>query len=40
MAIARFLAKKAGLAGKNEWEQGQADAAVDHISDVFVSKLI
>lgn len=35
--VARFLAKKAGLAGRNELEQAQADMIVDYIQDWFQS---
>ncbi len=34
MTIARFLAKKAKLAGKDDLEQAQADMIVDYISDL------
>ena len=33
MTIARFLAKKAGLYGKDELEQAKADQIADYISD-------
>ena len=34
MAIARFVAKKAGLAGRNELEQALCDMVVDHVVDL------
>lgn len=37
MAIARYLAKKCGLAGRNEDEQAQADMVVDHLGDAVSS---
>ena len=33
--IARYLAKKHGLAGKDEWEQAQADMYADNIHDLL-----
>lgn len=33
-AIARYLAKKYNLAGKNDWESLQCDVLVDTLSDV------
>ena len=33
LAIARFLAKKAGLYGKNEMEQALADMITDYAAD-------
>ena len=38
MAIARFLARRYKLAGKNELEEAEADAIVDCISDCFAGK--
>ena len=32
--IARYLARQHGLAGKNEWEQAQADMYIDCIYDL------
>lgn len=34
-AIARFIAKKAGVAGRNELEQAKADMMVDYYMDYF-----
>ena len=34
-AIARYLARKYGIAGKDEWEQAQADMYVDCIIDLM-----
>jgi hypothetical protein len=34
-AIARYLARKHGLAGKDEWEQAQADMYADNINDLL-----
>ena len=34
-AIARYLARKHGIAGKDEWEQAQADMYVDCIIDLM-----
>ncbi|CAG9767959.1 unnamed protein product [Ceutorhynchus assimilis] len=36
-AIARYLAKKFGLAGKNEWEELQCDVLVDTLGDLQAS---
>jgi glutathione S-transferase len=33
--IARYLARKHGLAGKGEWEQAQADMYADNINDLL-----
>ena len=33
-AIARYLAKKCDLAGKDEWEQAQVDMYVDCVDDI------
>lgn len=38
-AIARYLAKKVGLAGANDWENLQIDIVVDTINDFRSSKL-
>ena len=38
MAITRFLARKYNLAGKNEWEEAEADMIVDCIDDTFNGK--
>lgn len=38
-AIARYLAKQHGLAGKNDWEALEIDAIVDTIHDLRASKL-
>ena len=35
IAIARFVAKENGLAGKDNWTQAQADMVVDSIMDLF-----
>ncbi len=35
MTISRFLARKAGLAGKTDVEQAKADAIVDQCVDTF-----
>jgi prostaglandin-H2 D-isomerase / glutathione transferase len=32
IAIARFVARKHGLAGQNDWESAQADVLVDYVS--------
>ena len=34
-SIARYLAKQFGIAGKDDWEQAQADMYVDCISDLM-----
>ena len=34
-AISRFLAKKHGLAGKDDWEQAQVDMFTDCVEDLF-----
>ena len=34
-AIARYFAKKAGIAGKNEVDQALADGLVDFVADLF-----
>lgn len=33
--IARYLARKYGLAGKNDWEQALADMYADNINDLL-----
>lgn len=33
--IARYLARQHGLAGKNDWEQAQADMYIDCINDLI-----
>ena len=38
LTICRFLAKKAGLAGRNELEQAQVDMVIDHCLDAFLGK--
>nr|QST14961.1 GSTsigma1b protein [Diaphanosoma celebensis] len=35
--IARYLAKKHGLAGKDEWEQAEADMYVDCLADLWTA---
>ncbi|KAK0413187.1 hypothetical protein QR680_006652 [Steinernema hermaphroditum] len=37
IAIARFLAKKVGILGKDDWEAAQADAFIDLIEDTIVA---
>ena len=37
MTIARFLAKKCGLGGRNEEEAAKADMVVDHLLDAQTS---
>lgn len=39
-AIARYLAKQHGLAGKDEWEQATADMYGDNINDLMTGKLL
>lgn len=39
-AIARYLARQYGLAGKNEWESLQCDALVDTLGDLKQGKHI
>nr|QST14965.1 GSTsigma1f protein [Diaphanosoma celebensis] len=36
-SIARYLAKQFGIAGKDDWEQAQADMYVDCISDLMTA---
>lgn len=38
IAIARYVAKKVGLAGQNDWESLLIDVVVDTISDFSNSK--
>lgn len=38
LAIARYIAKKANLVGRNEWEDLEIDAIVDTINDIRQSK--
>ncbi|KAL5014037.1 hypothetical protein ScPMuIL_008307 [Solemya velum] len=35
MAIARFVGREAGLMGKNNWEQGQIEMAMDSLNSMF-----
>ncbi|TRY72335.1 hypothetical protein TCAL_16153 [Tigriopus californicus] len=35
LTIARFVAKKVGLAGHNDLEQARADAIVEHTMDLY-----
>lgn len=39
VAIGRYLAKRVGLAGANDWESLQIDSVVDTINDLRQSKL-
>lgn len=39
-AIARYVAKVVGLAGKNDWENILIDIAVDNINDFRTSKFL
>ena len=39
MTIARFLARKYNLAGKNELEEAEADTIVDCVSDAMNGKI-
>lgn len=39
IAIARFVAKRVGLAGANDWENLLIDVAVDTINDFRQSKV-
>ena len=38
LAIARFLARENGLAGKDNWEAAEADMIADCINDMFTSR--
>lgn len=38
VAISRYLAKQCGLAGKDDWEALEIDAAVDTIHDLRQSE--
>lgn len=38
VAICRYLAKKAGLAGSDEWESLLIDIAVDNVVDLLQGK--
>lgn len=38
IAIARYIAKKVHLTGKNDWEDLQIDIVVDIINDLRISK--
>lgn len=38
ISIARYLAKRVGLAGANDWESLQIDSAVDTVNDLRQSK--
>lgn len=40
VAISRYLAKRVGLAGANDWENLQIDSAVDTVNDLRQSNLI
>jgi len=40
IAISRYLAKKAGLAGSDEWESLLIDITVDNINDLRLGKCI
>lgn len=40
ISIARYLAKRVGLAGSNDWESLQIDSAVDTVNDLRQSNLI
>lgn len=40
IAISRYLAKKAGLAGDDEWESLLIDVAVDNIHEMRQGKFI
>jgi hypothetical protein len=39
LSISRYLAKKAGLAGKDEWESLLIDIAVDNINEMRQGKI-
>jgi len=38
IAITRYLAKKVGLAGSNDWENYEIDNVVDTVNDLRSSK--
>lgn len=38
MSIARYLAKRVGLAGSNDWENLQIDSVVDTLNDLRSSE--
>jgi hypothetical protein len=38
LTIARFLARKCGLAGNNDTEMARADMIVEEVIDIFISK--
>lgn len=40
IAIERYLAKRFGLAGANDWENLQIDSVVDTINDLRQSELL
>lgn len=40
IAISRYLAKRFGLAGSNDWESLQIDSVVDTVNDFRQSKLL
>lgn len=40
LAIVRYLGKRVGLAGANDWENLQIDIALDTINDMRMSKWI
>ncbi len=37
-AIARYLARQHGLAGKDDWEQAQTDMYIENINDLLNGK--
>jgi len=39
-SIARYVARKVGLAGNNDIEMARADTIADHVADLVVSKLM
>lgn len=39
IAICRYLSKKCGLAGSNDWESLMIDIAVDNINDLRQGKI-
>lgn len=40
LAIERYLAKRVGLTGDNDWENLQIDSVVDTVNDLRISNLI